>query len=442
MKAERPLTQGSIYRTLISVALPAIGYMSLETLLSYIDTYWVSRLGVDAVSAVSIGIYLVWLYFSMIEIVATGVVTYVAQEAGAEREEGVDQVVFTGIYSALGFSFILAILGILFIDDYLRLFSISARTQMWVRDYLLIFLVTFPLSAIYYVAVSVYEGLGNTRIPFWSSFIVLLLNSLLDPFFIFLLKLEVLGAALASAVAKLVATIYLWSKLRGATSKRKFNLSLLPRMIGVGFPSSLYWLVSVAIFMLLNSIASRIDTDAVAAMGVGVRFESFTYIIATGLATAASSFVGQNIGAHSFGRAEKGAKTTLLLGFLSASFIGTVFYVLSDFLSGIFLERRALAIGSLYLKINAFSQPLFALSIVFEGIFIGMGRTLLPLFSAVIITLLRVPFAHFFSKFYGVKGIFITFPLTNFIMVIILWIFFLKGRRMSSPSADHISKER
>ncbi len=409
--------------------------MSLETLLSYIDTYWVSRLGVAAVSAVSIGIYLVWFYFSMIEIIATGVITYVAQEAGAQREEGVDQVVFTGIYSVLGLSFILALLGIVLIDNYLRLFSISAKTQLWVRDYLVVFLVTFPLSAIYYVGVSVYEGLGNTRIPFWSSFIVLILNSLLDPVFIFILKLEVLGAAIASAVAKLVATIYLWSKLRGATSRRTFNLKLLPRMVGVGFPSSLYWLVSVAVFMILNSIASRIDADAVAAMGVGVRLESLTYIIATGLATAASSFVGQNIGARSYKRANEGAKATLILGFLSASFIGAIFFGLSDFLSGIFLERKALSIGSLYLRINAFSQPLFALSVVFEGIFIGMGRTLLPLFSAVVITLLRIPFAHLFSKFYGVNGIFITFPLTNFLMVIILWLFFLKrlkGRRDSS----------
>ncbi len=428
MRSEVSLTKGSVYRSILAVALPAIGYMSLETLLSFIDTYWVSRLGVDAVGAVSASIYLVWIYFSLIEIISTGVISLVAQEAGAGREEGVSAAAFTGTYAVLALSLLLSLGGLALVDSYIDFFKLSARASFWSRDYLIVFLVTFPVSAFYYVAVSIYEGLGKTKIPFWSSLIVLVLNSLLDPVLIFWLKLEVLGASLASALAKVAATFYLWADLKGALGKRIIKPALVARMVLVGFPSSLYWLVSVFVFAFMNGLASRLAPHAVAAMGVGVRFESLTYIIATGLATAASSFVGQNFGAGNYERAKKGSLVALQLGIATASFLGVVFYTFSEPLSSIFLSGEALLLGSLYLKINAVSQPLFAISIIYEGIFIGRGRTLLPLLSAVFITGLRVPLAVLLSRAFGVAGIFSVFPLTNLLLDLTLTFFFSREK--------------
>lgn len=171
-----------------------------------------------------------------------------------------------------------------------------------------------------------------------------------------------------------------------------------------------------------NSIASSINPASVAAMGVGVRYEMLPYIISMGISIAASAVVGQGKGADDPGRIKTASFYSLKLILYFSLIIGGLFFVFARPLSSIFLSGEAVDISAMYLRVSPFSRILFYLAIVFEGIFIGMGLTAIPLGLALIIILLRIPLSHIFRS---LLWVFMVFPLTDF-SIVAFFVIYLK----------------
>lgn len=405
-------------RAIVDISIPAIASMAIETLLGFVDTFWVSRLGVEAVSAVSASTYLLWVIFSIVDIIGVGLISLAAFFYGEKDDQSLSKAFYTAFYSVIFLCFLISTVLIFNIARYSDLFTIGAKGRAWLVDYLMIQSVFLPIAGLYYLVASYYEGLGKTGKVFRSSVIVLLLNSILDPVFIFLLSLNLKGAALASVVSRTIGLIYLWygTNLRN----KKFSLPMFWKMITVGAPSSVYWIASTGVFIYLNSVASSINPASVAAMGVGVRYEMLPYIISMGISIAAAAVVGQSKGAGEFEKIKEASVFSLRLMSLISLGIGVIFFFFARPLCSLFLKGEAKNIAIMYLKISAISQIFFSLSIVFEGIFIGMGFTVLPLSVALVIIILRIPLSHTFCS---LLWIFVLFPLTNMVIVLVFIMF-------------------
>jgi len=404
---------------IVKISLPAIASMAVETILGFVDTFWVSKLGVEAVSAISASWYLLWVVFSVVDIIAVGLVSLAAYYKGKEDSKELSRTFYTAFYSVLFLSLLLSGFLLTKLFSYAFIFKVSLKERLWIMDYLIVQLVFLPIAGLYYIFSSYYEGLGETPRVFRSSVLVLILNAILDPIFIFSAGLGLKGAALASAVSRTAGVIYLWREVK--LRYRGFSSRILLETITIGAPSSIYWLVATGVFIYLNSLASSINPFSVAAMGIGVRYETLPYIISMGISIAASAIVGQSKGAENFERLKDSSNFSLKLITYISIVIGTVFFLFSKTLVSPFLQGEAARIASIYLKISAFSQIFFSLSIVFEGIFIGMGLTAFPLGIAVVVILSRIPLALLHRS---LLWMFVVFPVSNFVICLIFYGYF------------------
>ncbi len=405
-------------KEVIRVAIPSVASMAMETLLGFVDTFWVSRLGNHAVAAISASTYLLWVVYSLIDVVAVGLVSLAAYFSGRKDRENLSISFYTGFYSVLGLSFFLSAILLLNLPAYLSLFRLPFLSSLWLADYLFIQLIFLPIGGLYYLVGSVYEGEGKTKEVFYASLLVLGLNSVLDPILIFHFGLRLKGAALASAAARALGLAFLRRKLDLKT--KGFSLTFLWRMVRIGIPSSVYWLTSTGVFTFLNALASRIEPVSVAAMGVGVRYETIPYIISMGISVGASSVIGRSRGREDKKAMKRAAVFSLRCALLISILIGAVFYSLAPQLSGFFLKGRSREIASLYLKISSLSQIFFSLTIVYEGIFVGLGKTFPPLAFGIGAVLLRIPLAFLH---HSLEWIFLLFPLTNFLATAVYWLY-------------------
>ena len=408
-------------KDVLRVAIPSVASMAIETLLGFVDTFWVSRLGNDAVAAISASTYLIWVIFSLIDMVAVGLVSLSAYYTGRRDRRGFSSSFYTGFYSVLSLSFLISAFLLLNLHSYVSLFKLNLRASLWLADYLFIQLVFLPLAGLYYLVSSAFEGAGRTKEVFYSSILVLLSNSLLDPVLIFGLGLELKGAAISSIAARALGLIFLRGRM--SLERERFSFTLLGKMLKVGTASSVYWLSTTGVFLFLNALASRIEPLSVAAMGVGVRYETIPYIIAMGISVGASSVVGRCKGAENFKSARKAAEFSLFLALFISLFLGLIFYGFASPLAGFFLKGRARDIAVLYLRISALSQIFFSLTVVFEGIFVGLGKTFPPLAYAIIIVFLRIPLSLLFSS---LLWIFVVFPITNLAIAAIFLLYLLR----------------
>ncbi len=405
------LQELSVEKQVVKVSLPEVASLAGEMLLGFVDTFWVSRLGTPAVAAISASTYLLWIIYSLVDIVAVGVVGLSAFYHGRGDRKGLGRVFYTAFYSINLLSFLLAGLLLFNLSGYISFFNVTLKAKIWMGDYLAVQLVFLPVGALYYLVSSVYEGQGKTAKVFRSSLLVLFANAVLDPLLIFSLGLELKGAALASVISRTLGLFYLWSGLK--LPKEGFSLRCLSKILSIGTPSSVYWLSSTGVFLYINGLASRIEPASVAAMGVGIRYETIPYIIAMGISVGASAVVGKSRGRRDQEGLRRASLFSLKIMLWVSIALGLVFFALAPQLSALFLRGKAREIAVLYLRISAFSQVFFSLSVVFEGIFVGMGRTFPALALAMLVVLSRVPLSYLFPS---LLWIFLIFPLTNFLI--------------------------
>jgi putative MATE family efflux protein len=254
------------------------------------------------------------------------------------------------------------------------------------------------------------------------------LHIILDPLLIFGIgpfpRMGTNGAALATVLSQgMAATIYVLLIIRG---KLKFGLSLFPKfnldlstvqkIIKIGLPLSASGIVFIVVYILLNKVTATFGTEAIAALGIGNRMESLSFLTCFGFSQAAAALVGQNLGAKKPERAEKCAWRTVHIVVLITGFISVMFVLFPRWISSFFIsDPKVVTIAIDYLRILALSQVFMALEIVLEGSFSGAGNTIPPMTVSIPGSVLRVPLAYLIAISWGVgvNGIWWAITLTT-----------------------------
>lgn len=411
----RDFTQGPMLRPLLTFALPIIGANFLQTFYNLVDTFWVGRLGEEALAAVGLGSVIYHVLLSLSWGFSASATALVAQHFGAGHRRTLGRISANMIMLFIGFASLVAALVYGIRMPLLRLLGAPAALEADAALYLAINLAALPVAYTVTVLGAILRGVGDSVSPMKVVVLGNLINVVLDPILIFgvgpLPALGIAGAAWATVLSRLIAAaagVMMLQRVSNPTRIGRGQWLLDLRLIGtalrIGSPAGMANLLNSLGGSLLLRLVTPFGTAAVAAHSVGVRLESLAVMPAVALGQAASNWVGQNLGAAQRERAFRGAHAVIAVAFLTLAVLGGGAYAAAPHLVAVFApgERDVIAYGTVYLHILAPAWSLFGTQIVISNTLRGAGDTVANLvLSSVNLFLFRYPAAYVFSHLFG-----------------------------------------
>ena len=431
------LTSGDIIKQLITLALPIIGTSFVQTAYNLIDMFWIGFLGSNAVAAVGIAGFYVWFSNGLVLLSRTGTEIRVAQTTGATLDEKAKRYARAGLASVLGIAIIYTVIIQLFRYNLIDFFGTEDPiVDGMSREYLQVVSIGFIFAFFNQVMTGIFNGRGDSRLPFILNTIGLGINILLDPLLIFGLGpiggMGVIGAALATVIAQgCITIIFIYQvkiKHRLFHQFRIFNTlkgSHVMEIFKLGLPAAAQSVLFTITAMVIARIVAVYGPLPIAAQKVGSQIESITWMTATGFSVAISAFVGQNYGAQAYDRVRRGFSSGLKIAVGFGLFNSLLLFFGARLLFMIFIrEADVIPYGVDYLKILALSQLFMYLEITMTGVFNGMGHTQPPAVISITLNVLRIPMALYLSMYttLGINGIWWAITISSIIKGIINYI--------------------
>lgn len=444
---KKDLTQGPIIKTLFTLAVPIILTNLLHTAYQLTDTYWVGRLGAEAVAAVSLSFPIIFLMITLGGGFSLAGTILVAQYKGRKDEKQVEHVAAQTMVLMFFVALICSIIGYLIAEPAMRLLGAAPEVLPDAVAYLRISFIGLVFMFGFFVFQSLMRGIGEVYMPMKIVLATVLLNLILDPLFIMgwgpIPAAGVTGAAIATIFTQALGTLAgLIILMRGKHGIKltfkgfKFDILLMKKMFALGLPSSIEQSMKALGLTLMSFLVATFGTLIVATYGIGVRILSFVIIPAFGLSMATSTLVGQNFGANKIDRAEQIGKISALVGFLMLAGIGVIFYFLAPVLAATFISNTpenlpVITESTLFIRFLCAAFCFLGLQLVMSGIFSGSGNTKISMiFSIVSLWVFEFPIAYILSNHTSLaeKGLWLTYPIAAFLSAIVSLTYFKMGR--------------
>ncbi|UTF58740.1 MATE family efflux transporter [Gilvimarinus sp. DA14] len=434
---------GSISRALLTLSVPIILANILQAGYQLTDTYWVGRLGADAVAAVSVSTPVTFLVVALGAGLGMAGTTLTAQYIGAGRPDKVNQVAAQTLLMVAVLSLLLGSLGFIFAPDFLALLGISSAVFDGALAYMRTSFAGVVFVFAFFMMQSLMRGVGQTKIPLIIVALTLLLNMALDPLLIFgfgpLPGLGVMGAALATLITQgLAAVAGLWVFWRGQHGIHlslplfKPDFAYIKKACALGLPGSIELSTRSLGVMIMSFLAASFGTLAIAAYGIGANILQVITIPAMGLSMAVSTLVGQNMGAGFAERAERITRLGAVYGLLSLSLIGALVFWQAANIVAFFVpdEADVIAEGGQFIRIMALAWGGIGVQLCVVAAFRASGNMVNAMVLALVSQwLLQFPLAYVLSKHtsLGMDGIWWSFPLTNILVALVALAWFSSG---------------
>ena len=412
------LTEGTVIKVLTSLAVPIMGSSLLQFTYNLVDMLWVGGLGSNAVASIGSSSFYIGLGYSINSLVVIGTGIKVAHALGKKEETEVKEYINAGILIntiiGLIFGLLLILIGrnligflhinnpIVEEDSYLYL-AISGPTMF------------FAFFNMLYARIL--GSFGNNKLAFKINSIGVITNIILDPIFIYVFNLGVLGASIATMLANIVMfVLYLLQSV--GILKFKFDIKIdykkVKEVIILGFPMAAQRILFTIINIFLARIIAIFGSDAIAAQKIGLQIESITYMVIGGLHGAIAAFTGQNFGAKKYDRIKEGYNTALRIGIIYSLFMAFMFiFFNTPFIKLFVRDENTIVIAKAYLQVVAFSQIFSATETVSNGLFTGIGKPKISSIISVVFTSLRIPMALVLIKPFGLTGIWISIAVSS-----------------------------
>ena len=440
--AER-VTSGPLARTVVALAIPVVLGQLFQFSMSIINLFWVGRLGPAAQDAITTAMVIIWTVYASASIFTVGATALISRAVGAGDPESAAKVFRQSLLFGNFVSAFYAVTGFILTPTLVAFMGTSPEASAHAIPYIRIFFFSVFFFAIEETCFAALRASGNTKTPTFVGMLVVGINAVLDPILIFgwgpIPALGVAGAAIASAFAMFVGAVLVVRSLgRGklgyqVTAPFVFspNWQTIGKVARIGLPMATQQIAFVGVYWFLMSVVHRFGEAAGAAMGIGNRMESLSYLTCWGFSIAASTLVGQNLGAGKPDRARKGAWASVGLAVVATAITSALFFVFPHFIAGIFSndqEVRRIAVD--YLIILGVSQTTMAIEIVLEGAFTGAGDTLPPMLVFLPGSLARIPLAYYLaiSAGWGINGVWWTLTITTLAKAAVLAVWFSRNK--------------
>lgn len=420
---ENPMGTRPVFRLLLSMAVPPILSMLIQSMYNIVDSIFVARISRDALTAVSLAFPLQNLVLSVAVGIGVGISAVISQSLGAKNTRAADAAAANGLLLTAVHAVLFILFGLLFAKPFIGMFADDPEIYAMGCQYSLI-VICFSCGNLFHIYFEkMFQATGNMLVPMVLMLIGALTNIVLDPILIFGLfgfpEMGVAGAAAATVIAQFVSCILsvAWFFLRPQPIRlflRGFRPDgrMIRRIYAIGIPSSVMMALPSVLVGLLNAILTPLSEAAVAMFGVYFKLQTFVYMPANGLVQGMRPLVSYNYGAGLHVRMHRTVRLSLLTagGIMAA---GTLLFLLvPDALLRLFdADAEMLAIGIPALRIISLGFVISSVGVVLAGAFEALGRGGPSLAVSLLRQLLLIPpLALLLSRFWGLTGIWITFP--------------------------------
>jgi len=396
-------------KALLKLALPVVIAMVVQVMYNIVDTAFVGRLGVDAIAALTFSFPLFFILISLNSGIGIGMSSRISRYLGSKDKEGAENTAVHGVLISLAFALIVFIIGNLTLKPLFLLFGATETVLNLAMGYMSVILLSVFVLFPSFVLSSIFSAQGDTKTPMKIHIFALVCNIILDPIFIYVLGYGVVGAAIATLISFFLALIlfiyYIKKKSYLHVSLKCFGFSfpLVKQIFAVGAPASFMMLLMSFYMMFINRFMAYFGVDYVASFGIVSRLETVAIMPIVAMSMAIITLVGMFFGAKRFDLLEEISWYGLKIAVVFTSAIGLVFFIFPSLFLRIFTPDEALlGIGSAYLRINIFTFPLMAISMLTSRILQGMGYGL-PGFiiNFVRVFIFAVPLAYLFVFILG-----------------------------------------
>ena len=431
IRTGRKMTLGEQLRLTAYLSVPAIMAQVSSIAMQYIDASMVGSLGANASASIGLVSTTTWLFWGLCAAVATGFSVQVAHLIGAGDFAGARKVLRQSIAATWVFGMLLAAVGA----------AISGVLPRWLGGdeaiwsdssaYFLIFSLFLPALQLNFLAGGMLRCSGNMRVPSMLNILMCLLDVVFNFFLIFPTReiglwdfrftvygagLGVEGAALGTVLAEVVtAGLMMWYlcrrspllKLSGERGRFLPRRDTLRKAVRISLPMGFEHAAICGAQIMTTVIVAPLGIVAIAANSFAIIAESLCYMPGYGISEAATTLVGQSLGANRIELLRRFANITVWSGMIIMGLMGVVMYVAAPQIIGVMTPVEEIrTLGVEILRIEAFAEPMFAAAIVAYGVFVGVGSTFVPsLMNFASIWGVRLTLAFLLAPTMGLRGV-------------------------------------
>ena len=439
---EENFTSGSINRAIFLLAVPMIIEMGMEAIFAVVDAFFVAKISVNAIATVGLTESVMTLIYSMAMGLGMAATALVARRIGEKKPEKASKAAGQVLTITLFVAVLIGIFGFIYAKDVLRIMGGSEQlieegfryTQIMYGFNIVIFLL-FVLNAIF-------RGAGNAAIAMRTLIISNSLNIILDPCLIFgygpFPEMGIQGAAIATVTGRGIGILYQLYHLFNGKSMIKIVLAyltpkwnLIKQIINLSLGGIGQMLIASASWIFLIKIVTGFGEAATAGYTLSIRILIFTILPAWGLANAAATLVGQNLGAQKPDRAEKSAWQSAKFNMFFLLFVSVIYFIFAEPLITFFSDDPTVILhGKNSLRIFSLGYVVFAYGMVLSQAFNGAGDTRTPTWvNFICFWLIEIPVAYFLAKHLNSpNGVFWAVVIAETVMAILLIYLFRQGK--------------
>lgn len=380
----------ALLKSIFVLAWPTVVEQALQTVVSYADTAQVGAIGAQASASVGLTTSMMWLINAPMFAFGMGTLSVISRALGAGDRDTAQKAGIQAIWLTVFLGVVEGFIAVLISPFLPGWLGAEAEIQ---KDAALYFgVVSLPMlfrsSSI--VLAAVLRATGNTRTPMIFNAIMNALNIFLNYLLIGPAQLGVLGAAIATAVAYVVGgTLMFISVLRNPTLELRhirphFHWLIMRRCINVGLPIAGERITACFGQVIFTSLIARLGTVAVAAHAIAITAEQAFYIPGYGMQAATATLCGFSAGEKNEKKLMQYSSSICIIAIILMGLLSTLLFFIPQIILSIFTpDRSVIALGTILLKIVAFSEPFFAAAIIMEGVFNGVGDTKVPFIISV-----------------------------------------------------------
>lgn len=442
--SEQDFTKGSINKAIFLLSVPMILEMAMESVFAVVDIYFVGKLhSNEAVAAVGTTELILTIIYSVAMGLSMGATAMVARRVGEKDTEGATVAATQALYLGLASIAVFTLVGVFYYEELLRLLGASEEVIAVGSGYTQIMMGGNIVIVLLFLINGIFRGAGNASIAMRSLILANMTNIVLDPLFIFgwafIPALGVKGAAVATTIGRGVGVLYQLYYLFNRKGIVKIDIhrltlrwDIIGRLSRISAGSTGQFLISSASWIVLGSILNTFGSATFAGYTFAIRVVVFTILPSFGMANAAATLVGQNLGAGQPDRAEKSVWQAGLFNMIFLGVVMVVFLTLSHHIIRIFTDDTAvIEYGANALQIIALGYIFYGYGMVVTQSFNGAGDTLTPtLLNLFGFWCFQIPMAYLLARKtdLGSTGVYVAISIAESCIAIAGIIIFRKGK--------------
>ena len=437
-----------IGKLLKQYATPAIIAMLATSLYNMVDSIFIGQgVGPMAISGLAVTFPLMNISIAFGTLVGVGAATLISILLGQKDYKMANRVLGNVVILNLVISFAVTALSLIFMDPILYFFGASENTISYAREYMVVIMWGNVISHLYHGLNGVVRSSGRPRLAMMATILAVVLNVILDPIFIFVFKMGIRGAAIATILAQVIALVWITkilcdrdNVLHFSREVFEFDFKIAWRSLSIGMSPFLMNIASCFVVILINNQLKRYGGDlAIGAYGIANRLCFLFFTITMGLTQGMQPIVGYNYGARNWSRVKEVVRLTIFCSVAALSLAFVVGMVMPDLAVSLFTRDAGLrAISARAFRISVSMFPVVGFQAVVTNFFQCIGRVGKAIFLSLSRQLLfLIPFLLTFPSFWGTDGVWFSMPASDLVSSLVALALFLPLMR----EFDRLGKE-